>query len=228
MTGESARGRAHSVSRSIGLQTVDDADVLSVDTLADSPQTMRRWRQLCPFYVWPNAEIPVPGRPGLASRSVEAVWQGLKIVGGTLDLAQLSGEPHKRPPDHQRGPHFPYAASCFRLGELELDLVTARYLIYLPSYLFVLDRLVDDLPLAEIDESLCCGRDVAFYDWDHNMDIDDPASSFSHSALLARWFNRQLDPLLDRARALAVKFDVAHTLSALARYGDGCPVVNCR
>jgi hypothetical protein len=191
------------LSRINGLHTLTQPDVLSVDTLAACEPQMLRWRPLCPFHVMPRAAIPVPGRPELASRSVEAVWQGLKIVEGELGLEQFQNEPRKRPPDHERGAGYRYEDSVFRLGDRVLGLVVARYLIYLPTYLHVLAQLVPNEQLGAIEAWLNSGRDVAFYDWDANMDIDDASSSFSHSALLAQWFSGGLGPLVDRATELA-------------------------
>lgn len=197
------RGSSMALARIHGLKTQYQDDVLSVDTLAACDNSMLRWRQLCPFHVWSSAAVLVPGRPDLRSRSVEAVWQGLKLVDGQLALDQLGSTPHKRPPDEGRGAGYCYEDSAFMLDERRLDLLTARYLIYLPTYLHMLDTLVDVDLLACIDDWLTSGRGVAFYDWDSNMDIDDPRGSFSHSALLARWFNGTLGPALERAHDLA-------------------------
>jgi hypothetical protein len=40
---------------------------------------------------------------------------------------------------------------------------------------------------------MAAGDLVVFYDVDSNMDIFDVSASFSHSALLASWFNGSLD-----------------------------------
>jgi hypothetical protein len=220
----SRRGRAVAVSRIGGLRTLNRPEILSVDTLAAGDVGMQRWRPLCPFNVLETAELPVPGRPELRSRSMEAVWQGLKVVEGRLDLDQLTSVPHKRPPDDQRREDYRYADSEFMLGEKTLDLVTARYLIYLPTYLFVLSYAVSTDLLASIEDWLATGRDVAFYDWDANMDIDDGRSSFSHSALLARWFEGRLDPLVQHAGRLARAHGVAvpHLPTARPSAGATC------
>jgi hypothetical protein len=164
-----------------------------VDTYQAAPEAFARFATMNPFHFEPGWRIPVPGLPGRFACSVESVWQGLKLFGGELDLAMFSSHPYKRPPDSARGPGYDYAASRFRIGDHEVDLVTARLLLYLPTYLYLLDHLVPEALTAEIHDALVTGTDVVFFDWDANADILDPRSSFSHSSLLASWFNGDLD-----------------------------------
>src|SRR5580693_3107455 len=58
---------------------------LAVDSYNGAPPSMHRFRALNPFDFDPEHRIPVPGR-GETSCSVEAVWQGLKLVDGVPDL----------------------------------------------------------------------------------------------------------------------------------------------
>jgi hypothetical protein len=51
------------------------------------------------------------------------------------------------------------------------------------------------------------GTQLVFYDYDCNFDIEDPASSYSHSAILAAWFGGGLESL--RQRAVAIQSSVA-------------------
>jgi hypothetical protein len=212
-------GRAVAVPRQVGTAVVGTA--LRVDTYQAAPPDMARFATMNPFHFDPAWCIPVPGQPGRHSCSVEAVWQGLKILDGSTDFAMFDRPPAKRPPDRERGPGYDYTASRFRLGADEVDLVTARLILYLPAYLFVLERLVPTVALAEIDAALAAGRDVYCYDWDDNTDIFDPAASFSHSAVLAAWFNRTLDEqFVEPRRALTARRpELARVaLPALDRY----------
>ena len=185
------------VSRHEGLRHTTDPGVLCVDTYKSAPGPMGRWQVLCPFYGWPEPMLPVPGRPGITARSVEGVWQGLKLVDGRTDLRQLTtSTPEKRPPDEVRGPDFPYAASQFQFADRQIDLVSARWLIYLPVYVALLRDLVSAQVHHEILSAIDDGRDVLFYDWDDNFDIDDDRSSFSHSSLLQRWYTESMSPLV--------------------------------
>lgn len=182
-------GRCRAVSRASG--TAEDSAALPVDTADCAPPDMARFATMNPFHFEPGWRIPVPGTR-LRASSMESVWQGLKYVDGETDLAMFDRRPVKRPPDHLRGPDFDYPATTFEYAGEALDLVTARLLIYLPAYLYVLDRLVPDAVVAEIASARAAGRDVLFYDWDDNVDILDPSSSFSHSAILAAWFDGRL------------------------------------
>jgi hypothetical protein len=190
----SSGGRVLAVARQQGQSA---GPGLAVDTADAAPGGMRRFACLNPFHFRPGWRIPVPGTGQLAC-SVESVWQGLKLVNGATDLAMLRRPPTKRPPEQERTADFDYRASVFRFGSRTIDLVSARYLIYLPTYLYLLDRLVPDIVLREITDALERGRDVHFYDWDANFDIEDPGTSFSHSAVLAAWFGGRLEPLLER------------------------------
>ncbi|MDO0925010.1 hypothetical protein QQY24_06115 [Streptomyces sp. TG1A-8] len=195
------RGRLIATSRAEGEGT-QARDALRVDTALAAPATMRRFVTLNPFHHDPSWHIPVPGLPDVTASSVESCWQALKIVDGATDIPMLRRPAHKRPPETHRGPGFVYSASTLSYGGRAVDLVTARYLIYLPSYLYVLEHLVPDQVLHEISTAVHDGRTVVFYDWDDNLDIEDPASSFSHSAVLAAWFAGRLEKdFVDRRAA---------------------------
>jgi hypothetical protein len=170
-----------------------------------------------PFHFDPAFAIPVPGRAA-TSCSVEAVWQGLKIVDGRTDEAMFTRPPEKRPADRS-DPAYVYSRSVFSFGEAVIDLVTARHLIYLPAYLFALDRLVEDAVVREILDALASGLEVVFYDWDANFDITDPASSFSHSAILASFYEGTLEEaVLAPARRVARSLESRATEDLLERH----------
>jgi hypothetical protein len=182
------------VPRQVGLEA---EGALRVDTANAAPASMGRFRELNPFTVNRSRPLAVPGRPDLLAYSVEAIWQGLKLVDGSTDLAQLQGEPHKRPPEDERDdPSYRYEDSCFLLGEEVLDLVSARRRIYVPAYLEMIELRLPAAVEAEIAAAREAGGEVLFYDWDANFDLADPSGSFSHSALLADWFSGRLEAVL--------------------------------
>lgn len=184
-------GRSIAVPRRVGLAA--GGQEFQVDTYHRAPESMARFRAMNPFHFDPSWRITVPGQPGCDSSSVESIWQGLKVVGGRLDLDMFNRPAHKRPPEDERGAGFDYAASQLMLGESVVDLVTARLLIYLPVYLELVDRFVPIKVIEEIAAVLASGRDVIFFDWDENMDILNDQASFSHSAILAAWFGGRLE-----------------------------------
>jgi hypothetical protein len=197
-------GRARPVRREVGLGWTGPA--LRVDTFQAAPTDMARFATMNPFHWEPSWRIPVPGQPGRYACSLESIWQGLKVHEGDVDFAMFAARPYKRPPDHARGAGYDYSATRFRLVGDDVDVVTARLLIYLPAYLYLMDRLVPDDVIAEVHGALTAGVDVLFYDWDDNFDICDPRSSFSHSAILAAWFDGDLDrAFLQPLRRLCTK-----------------------
>jgi hypothetical protein len=173
--------------------SAEGPSVLGVDSADCAPPAMVRFRCFNPFHVFPLPVIPVPGRP-LRSRSVEAVWQGLKLVDGLIDLAMLGATPYKRPSEREReAPGYRYAESCFAHGDRVIDLVLARYLVYLPAYLYLLEALVPGDVIEELVAHHRRGGRVIFYDWDDNFDIEDASRPYSHSAVLRAWFGGTLE-----------------------------------
>lgn len=188
--------QAISVSRQAALDIMrnDVSNVMMVDSFKGAPANMRMFDCFNPFRIWPEPIIPVPGQPGLLARSVESVWQGLKCVDGACDFEQFLTSPSKRPGDDVRCrlADYRYADSQFVYGDRVLDLLSARFLIYLPTYLFMLERLVPETLLRKLYQHIANEGPVIFYDWDANQYITDSSDSFSHSALLASWFNGTL------------------------------------
>lgn len=158
---------------------------------------MARFAQLNPFHMDPSWAIDVPGCAEVA-HSAESVWQGLKQVDGRTNYSMFRRRATKRPPEAERVGGYRYEDSAFQLGGQTVALVDARFLIYVPAYLQVVDRHVDDAVLIEIGQALDDGQMVEFFDWDDNFDLDDPRSPFSHSALLSICFNGQVDELWSR------------------------------
>jgi hypothetical protein len=154
---------------------------------------MARYRPLNPFNRAANRRLPVPGAAVLAS-SVEAVWQGLKVVDGRTDFAMFPRRARQRPSGEERQlPGYRYEDSAFLHGDQVVDLVTARLVIYVPTYLFMLEHLAPYELLRSLVRAGRDGRNILFFDVDANFDVFDRSSSFSHSALLASWFSGSLE-----------------------------------
>jgi hypothetical protein len=188
------------LSRAAAAAQIGDSDLrttLLVDTYDGAAANMEAFRPLNPFTVWDRPVLGVPGT-NLRSRSLEAVWQGLKFVDGELDLGQLSSQPRKRPADAERRASrtYRYADSRFLYGTEVVDLVSARFLIYAIAYLELLDRVIPTSLIETLRGVVAGGGEVIFFDWDEGGDITDPSGSFAHSALLAAWFSGNLDGFL--------------------------------
>lgn len=137
--------------------------------------------------------IPVPGMPGTFSRTVEAIWQGLKVfpvepgqnwMAGT-DLKMLeSDKPRKR-----KGIPLGHVYE----GEIITGQVPARKALYLPAYHW----MIRNCPLATakyqelLELSKVPGNMVYVYDFDSNGDPE-VKKPLAHAAVLAMMVQEEL------------------------------------
>jgi len=147
------------------------------------------YRYFSPFSFSPDFKIPVPGREEIYSNSVESIWQGLKIIDGETNFSLFNKKPKKRK-GNVEGHLF---------GEKIFGIVEAREMIYKPAYLFYLDNCIkgsikEDILLKSLTE------DLAFYDFEDNLDIKDVSSPLAHSAILAEFFKKYRSKRLTHER----------------------------
>ena len=134
-----------------------------------------------PFY--PHGGIPVPFSEGITSMSVEGIWQGLKVFNSVdIDMSCFRNDTMKNLKrtvrtngpckGHRKGVH----------GKELLGYLSARKLIYLPSYKWVLDHRVRHLidQLREISEK----GTLILLDYETNPDVWDASSPLSHASLI--------------------------------------------
>ena len=171
----------------------DMSDFLLVDTYNGAPANMKKFEYFNPFYTWPSAIISVPGAYNEKSTSIEAIWQGTKIIHGKTDFEQFKTMPYKRPPESLRDSlqDFSYEKTMFTYHNKSINHLEARFLIYLIAYLRLLNEHVPDLLIQFIMNTR--KKSIIFYDWDDNFEIENVAQSFSHSAILASWFKNTLE-----------------------------------
>lgn len=172
---------------------------LAVDSRRKSPATLQRawlgatlldvtsrgpepWVRFSPFF--PHGNIPVPGRPGVFARSVEGIWQGLKVfeaeevdeakfeVASLRGLKRVAGGKRGRVLGHRYGPG----------GTTLLAYREARRRIYLPAYRWVLDRRL----ATEVGQlrQLAAGGMVVLLDYETNVDVEDLTRPLSHAVLV--------------------------------------------
>lgn len=142
---------------------------------------------LSPFSV-AKEPVPIPGMPGKWSRTVEGIWQGLKLIEGQIDESQFDAQrPRKRR-------HEPYAETTFLYGDEELGLIEARHRIYEPSYRHMFNTTVPESLLGKIEEGIARGSTHVFYDMDENPNMKDPRTSYAHSALVIKLLLERLNP----------------------------------
>lgn len=139
------------------------------------------FNQLSPFY--PHGGIPIPGKPGALSDSVEGIWQGLKVIRGKTAPRFFQGTGQKRgggkPSGHQFGDQK-------RL----LGLVEARQKIYIPAYRWTLENRVEPDVLKQLIDNCFRGVTQRLYDREDNASIhvDQP---LSHAKVLVDYVNEQ-------------------------------------
>ena len=147
--------------------------------------------KLSPFY--PHGGIPVPFSEGYTATCVEAVWQGLKVFencgidtelfkNDTMRHIKRTVRKYGRPLGHQKG-----VLSTELLGYIE-----ARKLIYVPTYLWVLEHKVQDIihRMAEASKK----QTIILLDYDTNADIENPKKPLSHASLIKRYVDSLIEP----------------------------------
>ena len=133
-----------------------------------------------PFY--PIGGIPVPFTDDIAV-SVEGIWQGLKVFEDAdvdtsffskRDMKNLKRTVRKYGPclGHRKGVH----------GEELLGYLTARKLIYLPCYKWVLENKLQKLATAI--RIISKNKPVVLLDYNTNPDVYNPKSPLSHASLI--------------------------------------------
>lgn len=134
-----------------------------------------------PFY--PNGGIPVPFTEGLVAVSVEGIWQGLKVfedydidtsLFSKRDMKNLKRTTRRFGPmrGHRKGVN----------GEELLGYLTARKLIYLPCYKWVLENKLQKLVTAI--RIIAKKKTVVLLDYNTNDDVYNPSKPLSHASLI--------------------------------------------
>lgn len=153
-------------------------DAVILDVTSHATGALRR---LSPFY--PHMGIPIPFSEGATGASVEGIWQGLKVfehAGIDTDVIRRTTmkdlkrtvRKYGKPLGHQKGLH----------GTELLNYLTARRLIYLPCYKWVLENRCQDL--VEILRKQSAEKTVVLLDYETNGDVDDPRKPISHAQLV--------------------------------------------
>ncbi len=146
-----------------------------------SSYSKKPFKHLSPFTFSRKFEIPVPGMENVYAHSVESIWQGLKIIDGVIDDAMFQEKPRKRK-GNVEGHQF---------GRERLNLVDARWKIYVPSYHYYLDNFAPTEALDEILEQQRIGKNVFLYDVEENGNINKP-EPLAHASVLATYLNLQI------------------------------------
>jgi|JI10StandDraft_1071094.scaffolds.fasta_scaffold01536_25 hypothetical protein len=137
--------------------------------------------KLSPFY--PHGDIPIPFSENRKAKSVEGIWQALKVFeSADIDEAMFSNDTMKdikrtvrkygKPLGHRKGIN----------GTELLSYIDARIQIYLPSYLWVLQNKVSEIieRLKEASQK----EDIVLLDYETNCDVLNPKKPLSHAFLV--------------------------------------------
>lgn len=158
------------------LKKYPDAIIIDLTSKAEN-----EFVQFSPFFAHGN--IPIPFSEGYFGKSVEGIWQGLKVFESeNIDVAKFEVENMKglkrtvkkygKCLGHRKGLE----------GTELLGYIEARKEIYLPLYLWVLQNklvnLVEKLRLEEKKGTL------VLLDYEVNGDIEDRSKPLSHAHLV--------------------------------------------
>jgi hypothetical protein len=149
-----------------------------VDVTSKAPTALVK---LSPFY--PHGEIPIPFSENQQAKSVEGIWQALKVFeSADIDKEMFQNDTMKnikrtvrkfgKPLGHRKGIN----------GSELLSYVDARIQIYLPSYLWVLENKVCEI-LERLKEA-SQKDDIVLLDYETNCDVLNPKKPLSHAFLV--------------------------------------------
>jgi hypothetical protein len=146
------------------------------------------WVKFSPFY--PHGNIPVPFSPGHTAKSVEGIWQGLKVFASagvdttyfaitTMKNIKRTGRRFGQILGHRQGVH----------GQTLLPYREARYQIYLPIYKWVLDHCLQT-EVAELKQMMQ-QQQVILLDYETNRDVENLTKPLSHAGLLISYLEEK-------------------------------------
>lgn len=138
---------------------------------------------LSPFY--PHGNIPIPYSDGITAKSVEGIWQGLKVFEKHgIDISSFRNDKMKNikrtvrkygiPLGHQKGVN----------SQELLDYVQARILIYLPSFLWILEKNEKVHRIINKLKDASKKQDIILLDYTKNGNVLDTSKPLSHAHLI--------------------------------------------
>ncbi len=142
--------------------------------------------RLSPFY--PHGGIPVPFSPGWTAMSVESIWQGLKVFESTgTDISLFKNNTMKNLKRTTRK-YGPMKGHRKGVGGSELlGYITARRLIYVPTYKWTLEHKAKSV--VDRIREMAKDRTVVLLDYDTNPVVEDISSPLSHASLIKAYID---------------------------------------
>lgn len=159
---------------------------------------------LSPFY--PHGNIPIPGMPGKTATCVEAIWQGLKVFDDFgVDFSTFRNDTMK---DIKRSVRKYGKPLGHRFGDRIINYSDARWLIYIPTYYYVLKNVPSvQHTISKIWERLE-NKDVVLLDYNTNCNIADYSKPLSHACLVKMYLEGIYPEVSDR-----VKYETMNNVS---------------
>ena len=137
--------------------------------------------KLSPFY--PHGDIPIPFSEDRKAKSVEGIWQALKVFESVdIDEGMFSNDTMKDIKRTNRKYGKPLGHRKGVTGTDLLNYIDARIQIYLPSYLWVLENKV--LKIIEQLKEASQKEDIVLLDYETNCDVLNPKKPLSHAFLV--------------------------------------------
>lgn len=166
------------------LKEYPDAVIIDVTSKATD-----EFQRLSPFY--PHGGIPVPFSTGVTSKSVEGIWQGLKVFksGVGIDRSSFRNDTMKgiKRTVRTNGPMLGHRKGVN--GTEVLGYITARHEIYKPSYIWMLENKCADL-IKKL-RIIAKNRTLVLLDYNTNADINDASSPLSHASLIKEYLEQK-------------------------------------
>jgi len=137
--------------------------------------------KLSPFF--PHGGIPIPFSDGYTSMSVEGIWQGLKVFEKeNINMNSFRNEKMKNIKRTVRKYGVPLGHRKGVNGLELLDYIEARIKIYLPAYLWVLEKKVQYIinKMRQVNDE----KDIVLLDYTTNCDVLDARKPLSHAYLV--------------------------------------------
>jgi hypothetical protein len=137
--------------------------------------------KLSPFY--PHGDIPIPFSKNEFAQSVEGIWQGLKVFEhANIDRDSFDNKNMKNIKRTVRKFGEPLGHRKGTDGQELFNYIEARFEIYLPTYLWVLQNKVTSIieRLKEASER----QDILLLDYETNCNVINPKKPLSHAFLI--------------------------------------------
>lgn len=158
-----------------------NAIILDITSTSD----LRYAKLLSPFYPHGNIPIPFTDPAKLTATCVEAVWQGLKVFQGSgVDFATFRNDTMKGLKRTVRTLGMPLGHLKGAFGTELLNYFDARMKIYIPTYKYVLDNVLEVHNIIERISEKSKVQDIVFLDYNTNIDFRDASKPLSHAGLV--------------------------------------------